>query len=86
MTELIDVHAHALTPEFLDAHRRLAPGTAAAVERDSDSISLVSPSGPRRGPFPMSFIDPTARTRDMDEGRVEMHVLSSPPFMFLYDH
>ena len=34
----------------------------------------------------MSFIDPAVRTRDMDDGRIAMHVLSSPPFMFLYDH
>ncbi len=86
MTDMIDVHAHALTTEFFDAHHRLAPDGASALEITDSSVSLVAHSGPRRGPFPLSFIDPTQRQSEMDRDGIGMHMLSSPPFMFLYEH
>lgn len=86
MTNIIDVHSHALTTEFLEAHRRLAPERASIIEATDATVTLVSASGVRRGPFPRSFIDPEQREREMERDGVATHVLSAPPFMFLYDH
>lgn len=81
----VDVHAHALTAEFIDGVGHILPKKAPRLHAADGGVELVYESGGRRGPFPTSFVDPEARLADMARAGVDVQVLSSPPFMFLYD-
>ena len=85
LPDIVDVHAHALTEGFIDAYRRLDPVAGPTLAYNADEVSLTTPTGPTRGPFPRSFVDPAAREHALARDGVATHVLSSPPFMFLYD-
>lgn len=82
--DIIDVHAHALTAEFLAACHQLDPALGVGMTRDRHEMRMEI-RGHQMGPFPISFIDPDSRLAQMDQDGIQAHALSSPPYMFLYD-
>ena len=80
----LDVHAHAMPLPLLSrlADRGLADldGVADGVVRLDPRVSGVGPRTPL--PLARSQYDVAVRLLEMDEGGVERHAVSLPPFLF----
>jgi aminocarboxymuconate-semialdehyde decarboxylase len=82
---VVDVHAHALPSDLLEALAREHPDLGPAVVRDEAGVHLRYPGGRALGPFPDGMVDLAPRLADMAGQGVDVQVLSVPPSHFHHD-
>lgn len=81
----VDLHAHAVPRDLIDALGSAHPALAPELQRDGDTYRLRYPTGRSVGPFPRGMFDLDARIADMDRWRIDVQVLSIAPGNFFYE-
>jgi aminocarboxymuconate-semialdehyde decarboxylase len=80
----IDVHAHAIVPDALEAMAAAHPDHGPTLLEDGGRRYLAYPGRERLGPLPDAIFDPVLRVEAMDRQRVDMQVIAVPPPNFHY--
>lgn len=81
---ILDLHAHAIIPEALEAMAAEYPDHAPLLHEDSGKTYLRYPGRERLGPLPPGIFDPQIRLAEMDRQRVDTQVIAVPPPQFHY--
>ena len=84
----IDVHAHYIPERFIDNASRGHDGRSYGIRitrQDSREVLYASPPLTAAGFDAEQIYDIPRRLRDMQSQGIDMHALSVPPFLFLYD-
>lgn len=83
---VVDIHAHILSEELLDAMAAAGMRKAPRLEpHDDDTVVLAFAGGGRFGPIPIDLIDVDRRLRDMDVQGVDIQVVAAVPMLFAHD-
>lgn len=81
----IDTHTHVLTEETAALLRQAAPKVAVTITPIDAAAATLEVGGTAYRPFPRGGYDIAHRLRDMDEGSVDVQVLSATPQTYLYN-
>ncbi len=81
----IDVHAHILTERMMERMRQVAPEVGPTLSEVDAEGGVLQVGHIVQRPFPRGGWDLETRFRHMQEGGVDMQVLSVCPQTFLYD-
>lgn len=81
---VIDLHAHSVPPEALDALAREDAAAAPRLEWRDGAGWLHFPGRAPLGPVPAGMFDPERRLADMDRQGVDVQVIAVPPPHFFY--
>ena len=80
---VIDIHAHILTEELVDALRGAGMSVAPRLEPAHDAmLYLAFSNGVRFGPFPSDIVDVDKRRAEMDRQGVDVQVIAAVPMLF----
>lgn len=81
---VVDVHAHALLPDALDAMAQEHPEFGPTLMQEPDAGYLQYPGRERLGPLYPGIFDPEVRLTDMDRMRVDRQIIAIPPPQYHY--
>lgn len=80
----IDVHAHAIVPETLEAMAKAHPDHGPALQESAGLRYLHYPGRSNLGPLPEPIFEPDIRLEEMDRQGVHTQVIAIPPPNFHY--
>ncbi len=80
----IDIHAHAIVPDALEAMAATHPDHGPELVEDGGRKYLSYPGRERLGPLPEAIFEPDLRLAAMDRQRVDLQVIAIPPPNFHY--
>ncbi|HSM45978.1 MAG TPA: amidohydrolase family protein [Acidimicrobiia bacterium] len=80
----IDVHAHAIVPETLEAMATRHPDYGPVLQEKDGRRYLHYPRRSNLGPLPEPIFEPDRRLEAMDRQRVDIQVIAIPPPNFHY--
>jgi len=81
---VVDVHAHALLPDALNAMAAEFPEYGPTLLEEPDARYLQYPGRERLGPLYPGIFDPQVRLADMDRMRVDRQIIAIPPPQYHY--
>lgn len=84
-SKTIDVHAHAIPKESLERMRRDFPDWGPTFSERGGQGYIDYPDGRRDAAAPPGAYDAAVRVAEMDAQRVDLQVMSVPPYMFNYE-
>jgi aminocarboxymuconate-semialdehyde decarboxylase len=80
----IDVHAHAIVPETLEAMATAHPDYGPVLQEKNGRRYLHYPGRSNLGPLPEPIFEPGLRLEAMDRQQVDIQVIAIPPPNFHY--
>ncbi len=80
----VDVHAHLIPRDALEALARLSPEHAPRLDRDAGGHESLLIAGGRIGGLSEGLLSIDAAVADAAEHEIDRLVLSTPPFLFFY--